>query len=67
MGKHDQTTYTKEVSLKVQNAKKRDTGRNIARIDQEAMEELDIKTGDLIALIGQKESAAIPVILKIMV
>jgi transitional endoplasmic reticulum ATPase len=59
MGKHDQTTYTKEVSLKVQNAKKRDTGRNIARIDQEAMEELDIKTGDLIALIGQKESAAI--------
>ncbi len=47
------------VSLRVQEAKKRDIGRNIARIDQETMEKLDIKTGDVIALVGKKESAGI--------
>ncbi|MFX0075850.1 MAG: CDC48 family AAA ATPase [Candidatus Hermodarchaeota archaeon] len=49
----------KVVSLRVQEAKKRDIGRNIARIDQETMKELDIKTGDVIALVGKKESAGI--------
>ncbi|TES96199.1 MAG: AAA family ATPase [Promethearchaeota archaeon] len=48
-----------KVSLRVQEAKKRDIGRNIARIDQETMERLDIKTGDVIALVGKKESAGI--------
>ncbi|MHA1233845.1 MAG: CDC48 family AAA ATPase [Promethearchaeota archaeon] len=48
-----------KVSLRVQEAKKRDIGRNIARIDQETMEMLDIKTGDVIALVGKKESAGI--------
>jgi transitional endoplasmic reticulum ATPase len=48
-----------KVSLRVQEAKKRDIGRNIARIDQETMEKLDIKTGDIIALVGKKESAGI--------
>jgi len=48
-----------KVSLRVQEAKKRDIGRNIARIDQETMEKLDIKTGDVIALVGKKESAGI--------
>jgi transitional endoplasmic reticulum ATPase len=52
-------TNSKVIALRVQEAKKRDIGRNIARIDQEAMEELDIKTGDVIALIGKKESAGI--------
>jgi len=47
------------VNLRVQEAKKRDIGRNIARIDQETMEKLDIKTGDIIALVGKKESAGI--------
>jgi len=47
------------MSLRVQEAKKRDIGRNIARIDQETMEELNIKTGDVIALVGKKESAGI--------
>ena len=47
------------ISLRVQEAKKRDIGRNIARIDQETMEKLDIKTGDVIALVGKKESAGI--------
>jgi transitional endoplasmic reticulum ATPase len=48
-----------KVSLRVQEAKKRDIGRNIARIDQETMEKLDIKTGDIIAIVGKKESAGI--------
>jgi transitional endoplasmic reticulum ATPase len=52
-------TDGKVIALRVQEAKKRDIGRNIARIDQEAMEELDIKTGDVIALVGKKESAGI--------
>ncbi len=47
------------VALRVQEAKKRDIGRNIARIDQETMEKLDIQTGDVIALSGKKESAGI--------
>jgi len=47
------------MSLRVQEAKKRDIGRNIARIDQETMEKLNIKTGDVIALVGKKESAGI--------
>ncbi|MBY9016779.1 MAG: CDC48 family AAA ATPase [Candidatus Lokiarchaeota archaeon] len=48
-----------KISLRVQEAKKRDIGRNIARIDQETMEKLDIKTGEYIALVGKKESAGI--------
>ena len=48
-----------KISLRVQEAKKRDIGRNIARIDQETMEKLEIKTGDVIALVGKKESAGI--------
>ncbi len=46
-------------TLRVQKAKKRDSGRNIARVDQEVMEALDVKTGDIIALVGKKESAGI--------
>ena len=47
------------VALRVQEAKKRDIGRNIARIDQETMDKLDIKTADIISLIGKKETDAI--------
>ncbi len=47
------------VALRVQEAKKRDIGRNIARIDQETMEKLNIQTGDVISLTGKKESAGI--------
>ena len=57
----DQDKYTKNqiVTLRVQEAKKRDIGRNIARIDKETMKKLNIKTSDVIALVGKKESAAI--------
>ena len=50
---------SQKVALRVQEAKKRDIGRNIARIDQETMEKLNIQTGDVIALSGKKESAGI--------
>jgi len=57
----DQDKYSNSVTitLRVQEAKKRDISRNIARIDQETMDKLDIKTGDIIALVGKKESAGI--------
>lgn len=47
------------VILRVQKAKKRDIGRNIIRIDPKTMEQLNIQTGDVIALFGKKESAGI--------
>ncbi len=47
------------VVLDVKNAKKRDIGRNIIRIDQKIMEKLNIQTGDVIELIGKKNSAGI--------
>ncbi|MBD3256522.1 MAG: CDC48 family AAA ATPase [Candidatus Lokiarchaeota archaeon] len=46
-------------TLRIQKAKKRDIGRNIVRIDPKTMEELNIQTGDVIALYGKKESAGI--------
>ncbi len=48
-----------KLTLRVQKAKKRDIGRNIIRIDPLTMEKLLIKTGDVISLIGKKESAGI--------
>ena len=47
------------ISLRVQKAKKRDIGRNIIRIDPKTMEKLKIQTGDVIAVVGKKESAGI--------
>lgn len=49
----------KRITLRVQKAKKRDIGRNIIRIDPKTMEQLNIQTGDVIALFGKKESAGI--------
>ncbi|MFW9895183.1 MAG: CDC48 family AAA ATPase [Candidatus Thorarchaeota archaeon] len=47
------------VVLRVQNAKKRDIGKTIIRIDQKTMEKLKIQTGDVIEVIGKKQSAGI--------
>ncbi|MFW9780930.1 MAG: CDC48 family AAA ATPase [Candidatus Heimdallarchaeota archaeon] len=49
----------KSLTLRVQKAKKRDIGRNIIRIDSKTREELNIQTGDHVALIGKKESVGI--------
>ncbi len=50
---------TLSVVLRVQKAKKRDIGRNIIRIDQKTMEKLNIQTGDVIEVVGKKQSAGI--------
>ena len=50
---------TPSVVLRVQKAKKRDIGRNIIRIDQKTMEKLNIQTGDVIEVVGKKQSAGI--------
>ncbi|MFX0006583.1 MAG: CDC48 family AAA ATPase [Promethearchaeota archaeon] len=50
---------TPSVTLRVQKAKKRDIGRNIIRIDPKTMEKLNIQTGDVISVVGKKESAGI--------
>ena len=49
----------KRFVLRVQKAKKRDIGRNIIRIDPKTMESLKIQTGDVIGIIGKRESAGI--------
>ncbi|MFX1317479.1 MAG: GTP-binding protein [Promethearchaeota archaeon] len=48
-----------KIMLCVKQAKKRDIGRNIIRIDESIMENLNIKTGDVIEIIGKKRSAGI--------
>jgi transitional endoplasmic reticulum ATPase len=50
---------SEKVTLRIQKAKKRDIGRNIIRIDPKTMEQLNIQTGDVIALKGKKVSAGI--------
>ncbi|MFX1571244.1 MAG: CDC48 family AAA ATPase [Promethearchaeota archaeon] len=52
-------TNISNVTLRVQKAKKRDIGRNIIRIDPNTMEKLNIQTGDVIEVIGKKQSAGI--------
>lgn len=49
-----------KVALLVQEVKrKKDISRTLARIDQKTMEMLNIQVGDVIALVGKKESVAI--------
>ncbi|MHA1340358.1 MAG: CDC48 family AAA ATPase [Promethearchaeota archaeon] len=48
-----------EVKLKVKDAKKKDIGRCIVRIDSELMEKLGFHTGDIVEVVGSKTTAAI--------
>jgi len=48
-----------EDKLRVAEAKQRDVGRFIIRIDSETMEELKIKTGDIVEILGKRLTAAI--------
>ena len=48
-----------KITLRVQQAKKRDIGRTIIRIDENTMNKLNIKTGDVIEVFGKKQSAGI--------
>ncbi|RLE80030.1 MAG: AAA family ATPase, partial [Thermoprotei archaeon] len=48
-----------EIQLRVADAKQRDVGRGIARIDQKAMAKLGITAGDVIEIQGKKITSAI--------
>jgi len=48
-----------EVQLKVAEARQRDIGRKIARVDGKAMRDLGLSPGDLIEIIGKKSTVAI--------
>ncbi|MCD6504106.1 CDC48 family AAA ATPase [Candidatus Bathyarchaeota archaeon] len=48
-----------EVPLRVGDAKQRDVGRGIARIDQETMKKLGVSAGDVIEIIGKRTTSAI--------
>ncbi len=49
----------KEIQLRVAEAKQRDIGRGKARIDNEAMNALEITAGDVIEIIGKRSTAAV--------
>jgi transitional endoplasmic reticulum ATPase len=48
-----------EVQLRVGDARQRDVGRGIARIDQRTMEKLGISAGDVIEIVGKRSTSAI--------
>ena len=48
-----------EVQLRVGDARQRDVGRGIARIDQKTMQKLGISAGDVIEIVGKKTTSAI--------
>ncbi len=49
----------KEVSLRVSEARQRDIGRKIARVDSHAMRELELNPGDLVEIVGKRATVAI--------
>jgi transitional endoplasmic reticulum ATPase len=48
-----------EVQLRVGDARQRDVGRGIARIDQKTMQKLEISAGDVIEICGKRTTSAI--------
>jgi transitional endoplasmic reticulum ATPase len=48
-----------EVQLRVGDARQRDVGRGIARIDQRTMQKLGISAGDVIAIVNKRTTSAI--------
>lgn len=48
-----------EIQLRVGDAKQRDVGRGIARLDQNAMRKLGISAGDVIEIAGKRATSAI--------
>lgn len=49
----------KSIQLKVAEAKQRDVGRRLARVDSHAYRELNLTTGDAVEIIGKKTTVAI--------
>jgi len=56
---NDSKNQSKQITLRVLDARKRDVGRSIIRIDTETMNELEISTGDIVEITGNSKSAAI--------
>jgi transitional endoplasmic reticulum ATPase len=50
---------TREAQLRVAEARQRDIGRKIARVDSRAMRDLGLSPGDIIEIIGKKSTVAI--------
>ncbi|RLE76959.1 MAG: AAA family ATPase [Thermoprotei archaeon] len=48
-----------EITLVVAEAKHRDVGRGIVRLDRESMRRLDIEAGDVVEIVGSKRTVAI--------
>jgi transitional endoplasmic reticulum ATPase len=48
-----------EAQLRVGDARQRDVGRGIARIDQKAMQKLGISAGDVVEIVGKRTTSAI--------
>jgi len=48
-----------EAQLRVGDARQRDVGRGIARIDQKTMQKLGISAGDVVEIVGKRNTAAI--------
>jgi transitional endoplasmic reticulum ATPase len=48
-----------EMQLRVGDARQRDVGRGIARIDQKTMQKLDLSAGDVIEIAGKRTTSAI--------
>jgi transitional endoplasmic reticulum ATPase len=51
--------YLSEVQLRVGDARQRDVGRGIARIDQRTMQKLGISAGDVVEIVGKRTTSAI--------
>ncbi|MEN2974686.1 MAG: CDC48 family AAA ATPase [Candidatus Caldarchaeales archaeon] len=49
----------KEIQLRVAEARQRDIGRKIARVDSRALRELNLSPGDLIEIVGKRSTVAI--------
>ncbi|MHA1822029.1 MAG: CDC48 family AAA ATPase [Promethearchaeota archaeon] len=56
---NENTPPRKKLRLRVLEARKRDVGRSIIRLDSDTMEELGLSTGDIVEIEGRKKSAAI--------
>ena len=48
-----------DVQLRVGDARQRDVGRGIARVDQQTMQKLGISAGDVIEIVGKRTTSAI--------
>lgn len=56
---HSENSAKKEIKLKVASANQRDVGKGIVRISRNAMEKIGVRRGDVVEIIGTKNTAAV--------